>query len=150
MINVTALRTAICVLALLIAPCGYAATSARLHVSATVPPYVSLNATQRITSYQVRSEDLQRGYVDLPGAVTVTVKSNLSGGVPIMVDNGGAGRVLLRESGPGSFAEGSLTLATAGFLPYTVITKNLDSRIMLPADAREGVYPFAISVMSAL
>lgn len=150
MINVTAFRTAACALMLLIPPCSFAATSAKLHLTATVPPYVSLNATQRITSYQVRSEDLQRGYVDLPGAVTVTVRSNLSSGVPIVVDNGGIGQVLLRESGLGTFADGSFTLNTAGFLPYTVITKNLDSRIVLPADAREGVYPFAISVVSAL
>ena len=65
----------------------FAATSARLQVSATVLPFVSFNASQHVTAYQVTSDDMKRGYIDLPNAITVNIKTNLNGEVPVIVDN---------------------------------------------------------------
>ena len=129
---------------------AFAATSARLHVSATVFPFVSFNAAQHIATYQVNSEDLRRGYVDLPNAITVSFRTNISGGVPVFVDNWGGGRILIRESGTGSYQESSFTLNTAGSRPNSFISKKFDSRIILPADAREGVYSLNISMTPAI
>ena len=39
---------------------AFAATSAKIHVSATVLPFVSFNAAQHVATYQVSSEDLRR------------------------------------------------------------------------------------------
>ena len=128
----------------------FAATSAKIQVSATVLPFVSFNATQHVTTYQVKSEDLIRGYIDLPNVITVNVRTNLNGGVPVIVDNWGEGKVLVKESGTGNFSDSSFTLNTVGFRPNTLISKNFDSRIVLPADAREGVYPLTISMSPAI
>lgn len=78
--------------AILVSNPTLAATSARLQVSATVLPFVSFNATQHVTTYQVKSDDLIRGYIDLPNSITVNVRTNLNGGVPVMVDNWGEER----------------------------------------------------------
>ncbi len=129
---------------------AFAATSASIHVSATVLPFVSFNAAQHVATYQVSSEDLRRGYVDLPNAITVNVRTNMSGGVPVFVDNWGGGRILVKESGTGNFQENSFTLNTAGYRPNSLISKHYDSRIILPADAREGVYPLTISMSPAI
>ena len=124
----------------------FAATSARIQVSATIIPFLSFHAAQHVMTYQVKSEDLIRGYIDLPNAITVNIRTNLNGGVPVMVDNWGVGKVLIKESGTENFSEGSFTLNTIGIRPNTLISKNFDSRIVLPADATEGVYPLSITM----
>lgn len=140
-----------CIGALLSAAHGHSATSTRVQVTATVLPYVNVNAAQHVASYRVSSDDLKRGYVDLPNALTVTMRTNLHGVVPVIVDNDiRGGRFLLRESGAGSFMDGSLALNTAGHLPGAVISRNYDSRIVLPADTKEGTYPLAITMMPAI
>jgi hypothetical protein len=128
----------------------FAATSAKIHVTANVLPFLTFNATQHVTTYQVRSTDLKRGYVDLPSAITVNIRTNVNSGVPVIVDNWENGKVLVKESGTGSFSDGSFILNVVGYRPGTVISKNFDSRIVLPPDAQEGVYPFTISMMPAI
>jgi hypothetical protein len=126
------------------------AASANLRVSATIPPWVSFNAIQHAATYQVRSEDLNRGYIDLPNSMTVNVRTNVNGGIPVIVDNWGSGRVLIRESGTATFSDGSFTLSTVGYRIGSLVSKSFDSRIVLPADAHEGVYPISISVTSSI
>lgn len=127
-----------------------AATSARIHVTANVLPFLSFNATQHLTTYQVRSTDLKRGYIDLPSAITVNIRTNVNSSVPVIVDNWGNGKVLVKESSSGSFSDGSFIVNVAAYRPGTVISKNFDSRILLPPDAQEGVYPLTISMMPAI
>ena len=129
---------------------GFAATSAQIRVSATILPFVSFNAAQHVTAYQVTGADLKRGYVDLPNAITVNIRTNLNGGVPVIVDNWGGGRVLVKESGTANFSDSTFVLNTAGYRLNSLITKKFDSRIVLPADAQEGVYPFTISMTPAI
>lgn len=140
----------IIIFAAFLAPPSFAATSAKLHVSATILPYVSFHATQDVTTYQVRNEDLLRGYVDLPSSITVTLRTNVQRGVNVIIDNGGYGKVLIKESGTGNFTDSLLTLNTAGYRPGEQISKHYDSRIVLPADALEGTYPFTIAMTPAL
>jgi hypothetical protein len=130
-------------------PSFAATSSAKILVTATVLPYVNFNAAQNVSTYQVRSEDLQRGYVDLPGSITVNLKTNTQNGVHVMIENWGGGKVLVSESGTGIFTESQLTLNSAGYRPGTQISKRYDSRIMLPADAQEGTYPFDIAMMTS-
>ena len=130
-------------------PC-FAAQSARIHVTAKVLPFLSFNATQHVTTYQVRSTDLKRGFIDLPSVITVNIRTNVNSGLPVIVDNWGNGKVLVKESGTGNFSDGPFILNVAVSRPGTVISKNFDSRIVLPPDAREGVYPLTISMMPAI
>lgn len=132
------------------APCNAVAGSTQLQVSATVLPFLNFNAAQHVTTYQVRGEDLRRGYVDLSRSMTVNIRTNLNGGVPVVIENWGQGKVLVKESGTANFSDSSFTLNTSGYKTGTMISKNYDSRIILPPDAQEGVYTIAISMTPAI
>jgi len=134
----------------LVASPSFAGTSARIQVTATVLPFVRFSAVQHVASYQVNSEDIKRGYIDLPHSLTVNVSTNLNGGVPVVVDNWGSNQLLVKESGAGNFSGNSFTLNTAGYRPNTLISKNFDSRVVLPANSQEGVYPLTISMMPTI
>lgn len=130
--------------------CGFAATSAELQLSATVLPFVSFNAVQHVASYRVNSDDIKKGYVDLPNSVTVKVRTNLGTGVPVTVENSAGGNVLIRESGGADFQGNMFTMDTAGHRPNTPISRSYDFRILLSADAKDGTYPLAISMAPAI
>ena len=132
------------------ASCCFAAVPAKLHLSASVAPFVSFNALQNVTTYQVKSEDIQRGYVDLPNSITIKLRTNLNAGVPVIVENSEGARVLVKESGRPGFEGNFFTVNAADFRSNTPISKNYDSRIVLPADAREGSYPLTISLTPAI
>jgi hypothetical protein len=127
-----------------------AGTSAKLQVTASVLPFVKFSAVQHVASYTVSSDDIKRGYVDLPDSLTVNVSTNVNGGVPVVVENWGGGRLLVKESGTGNFSDSSFTLNTAGYRPNTLVSKNYDSRVVLPANSQEGIFPLTISMMPAI
>lgn len=142
--------TTLIIAILLSASTSFAATAAKVHVSATVLPFVSFDAVQHVTTYQVKSADIKRGYIDLPNSMTVKVRTNLTTGVSVIVENAGMGRVLIRESGRADFAGNTFTMNTADYRPNTQISKSYDSRILLSADAKDGIYPLIISMAPAI
>lgn len=128
------------------APSAFAASSATLQVSATILPFVSFQAVQHVATYQVGSADIKRGYIDLPGSLTVNVRTNVAAGVPVVFENLAAGRILIRESGRNDFREGFFTLETGNHRPNTPISKRFDFRVLIPGDAKDGTYPLTISM----
>ena len=147
--TINATITVIC-LVLLGAPFCHAATPAKLQVSATVAPFYSFNAIQNVASYQVNSADLKRGYIDLPNTITVKVRTNLTAGVPVFVENSAATRVLIKESGRSGFAENAFTVQTSDYRPNTPLSKSYDLRIVLSNDATEGNFPLVLSISPAI
>ncbi len=138
------------VISMLSAVSSFAATSARLYVSATVLPFVSFNAVQHVTTYRVSSDDIKRGYVDLPNSMTVNVRTNLDAGVPVTVENAEKERVLVRESGTSAYIGNSFMVNTNAHLPNTRISKNLDLRIILSADESEGIHAISVSMTPSI
>lgn len=128
---------------------SFAATSARVQVTATVLPFVSLNAIQLVKTYQVQQEDIKRGYIDLPNSMSVKVRTNLNADIPVIVENL-MGSVLIRESGRVDFVGNVFHLNIAGNRPYTQISRIYDLRILLSADMIDGVYPLNISMTPAI
>lgn len=128
----------------------HAGASAKLSVSATVIPFVSFTAIQNVSTYQVNGEDIRRGYVDLPGSITLRVRTNLFTGVPVVVENPGAARILVKESTSSLYGGSPFTLSTSDFHPNTPVSIPCDSRVVLPADAKEGSYPLAFSIIPSL
>ena len=132
------------------APLCSAAASAKLHLSATVTPFLSFNAIQNVTTYQINSEDIKRGYVDLPNAITLQVRTNLNAGVPVMVENSGTAKLLFKESGRSGFAGNAFTVDSASYRFNTPIRKSYDSRIILSTDAQEGSFPLLLFITPAI
>lgn len=144
------LTTAIFILALSFPPFCFSSSSANLHVSATIFPRVNLRVNQHIMNYQVHNEDILKGYIDLPSSITVSLKTNTKSRIPLVIDNWEDGKVLVRESGAAGFTGNVFTVDTTGNRTNEPVNRNYDLRIMLPAEAREGIYPLNISVTAAI
>lgn len=123
-----------------------AASSGIMHVSATIRPWVVFNGVQHIYSYSVTSADLQRGYVDLPGSITLDIKTNLNKEVTVNIDSENGERILFKESTAGSFSESKYTLNPVSHRPGELITRKIDSRVMLAKNMKEGVYALNVSM----
>jgi hypothetical protein len=128
----------------------HAAAPAKLRVSATILPFLSLNAVQNVTTYQVKTADIQRGYIDLPNAITIKVRTNLNTGVPVIVENSGTAKVLIKEKGRPVFVGNTFTVDASEFRPNLPFSKDYDSRIILSSDAQEGNFPLLISITPAI
>jgi hypothetical protein len=115
-----------------------------------VLPFVSFNAAQRVSNYQVQDVDIKRGYVDLPNAISIDIKTNVAERVPVIIEGGANCRILFKESGTELYSDSTFTVNTAGYRPNSLITKTYDSRIILPADTRKGTYPLVITMMPAI
>lgn len=125
---------------------AFAASSATLQVSANILPFVSIQAVQHVATYRVDKMDIDRGYLDLPGSMTVNLRTNVTTGVPVVFDTSDGARVLIRERGRNDFAEGRFTVVTGDVRPNTPISKTFDFRVIIPGGTRDGLYPLAISV----
>lgn len=126
-------------------PCQ-AASSAVMQVSATIRPWVVFNAAQHIYSYNVTSDDLQRGYVDVVGSITLDVKTNIKKEISVIFASETGERILFKESGEGSFFESEYTMHPDTHRPGELISKKIDSRILLANNAKEGIYELNISM----
>jgi len=126
-------------------PCQ-AASSAVMQVSATIRPWVIFNAVQHFYSYKVTSVDLQRGYVDLVGSITLDIKTNIRKEISVKFNSGNGERVLFKESAGGSFFENEYTLHPDSQRPGENISRKIDSRIMLANNSKEGVYALSVSM----
>ena len=121
-----------------------ASSSAVLQVSATIRPWVTFNAVQHLYSYRVTAVDLERGYVDLAGSITLEMKTNIRRDISVKFSSESGERILFRESAGGSFFENEYTLYPDLRSPMEVISRKIDSRIILTANTKEGVYPLNV------
>jgi hypothetical protein len=137
---------AILIISILSSTPGLAASSAILQVSATIRPWVTFKAVQNLYSYRVTTADLQRGYVDLAGSITLEVKTNIQRDIPVKFSSENGENILFRESAGGSFFENEYRLYPDHRSPMEVISLKIDSRIMLTNNSKEGVYPLSVSM----
>ncbi|NIQ96766.1 MAG: hypothetical protein GWN87_23190 [Desulfuromonadales bacterium] len=115
-----------------------APSQTRLRVSATVTPWLQFSAQQHVQSFRVDSEDLERGFIDLPRAMTIRVQSNIRHPIAFRVLGTRGWRIKIRESGRGSSTEkGNLLLIDVALAGHATST-SLDIRILLPEDTQVG------------
>lgn len=119
-----------------------AASSATLNVQATIRPWLKFSASQPFGSYQVTEQDIRRGYLDLPQALTLQMQTNIPEEVSFEITSNGPERIFLHENGSGMAG----ALVIAGNHPAVPVTRVLDLRIMLPANARTGTYPLQVAL----
>lgn len=129
---------------------SFAASAARLQVSAIVSPFLSFQATQQVASFKVGMDEIERGYVDIPGALALSVRTNLKEGVPVLVENEGPAKISVKETGTAAFGDGPFTVSTANIATGSLITKRYDARVELPLGTRPGLHPFHLLVTPAL
>jgi len=118
------------------------ASSAVVRVQATIRPWLKFSATQPASSYRVTAEDIHRGHIDLPQAITIQVQTNIREEIRFDITSGGPEKILIQtDSGLAD------AVRLAGEHPAIPITRVLDMRIVLPADVREGTYPLHVALV---
>lgn len=122
------------------------ASSAVMQVSATIRPWVVFNAEQHVYRYSVTTTDIQRGYVDLPGSITVDIKTNISKEISVRFDSVNSGKILFKESTTQESFENEYTIRPDIHHPGELISKKIDSRVMLAKNIKEGVYELNVSM----
>ncbi len=128
---------------------GLAQASAKVFVTAHVKGYVKVDKIQKISSIQISHDDIRRGYILIPQAVNLSIKSNYPS-VFINVEKVSNG---FSESSKVIFENSEIELGSMGGLiclkmPGRTINTHLGFKIELSRDAHPGVYelPFSISV----
>lgn len=124
------------------AQAGTAATA--INVRANVLPWVKYDTVQHVSSYTVRREDISRGYVDIPGAVTVNIRTNVRKDVAVRAEHDQGRQLLLRASGMQGSAQSVSTIDTSGHGRGEMITQRLDARVILPSETKEGIHSLVI------
>lgn len=127
-------------------PAHGAGSSAVVKVSATVLPYMKLHAHQRVATYRVTTDDLRKGFVDLPDSATVRIRTNENKNIALSVSNEGPERIMVREAGAGTYDGADGTVVLGRPQKGMEITRNLDFRLILPEGAKEGSYALNIAI----
>ncbi len=139
------LSLGICTAAALLLPLPFpalaASSSTTLHVSATVLPWMQFSAVQHRHSYRVTDEDTRRGYLDLPQAIFVDLRSNIQGIIELGVLGNGPAEITVALPGSRNFSENCRIEARETGASFS---GTLDVRVLLPADLMAGVYPLEI------
>ncbi len=117
-------------------------SSAPLQVRATIRPWIKFAATPRVASYLVTEEDIRRGFIDLPGALTLNVQTNIGEAIRFDISSNGPERILAHEGGSAL----TDTVRIKGQYPAIPIGRLLDMRVVLPEGTQEGTYPFQVAV----
>jgi hypothetical protein len=117
-------------------------SSATVQVRAVIRPWIKFSANQPVSSYQVTSEDIRRGYIDFPQAMTIRVQTNISDAIRFEITSGGPEQILVQDG------ETGLTdaIRVEGQHPAAQVTRVLDMRVVLPEGTREGTYPLQIAM----
>jgi hypothetical protein len=123
-------------------PAQAASAGAVVRVQATIRPWLKFSATQPASSYRVTAEDIRRGHIDLPQAITIQVQTNIREEIRFDIASGGPEKILFQtDSGLAD------AVRLTGEHPAIPITRVLDMRIVLPADVREGTYPLHVALV---
>jgi hypothetical protein len=126
-------------------------SSATVHVSATVKPIAKVTVLYQQPQLEITSKHVAQGYLEIPHASRIEVRSNSPSGYLLSIENQGGPFRDVFVSGLGG--EVQLNGGTGWILmAYTRMSKTLEVsyRVMLSADARPGSYPwpFQLSAMT--
>ena len=117
-------------------------SSATVQVRAVIRPWIKFSANQPMTSYEVTSEDIRRGYIDFPQALTFSVQTNIREAIRFEISSGGPERILVKDGQSGL----SEAVHVVGTLPSVLVTRNLDMRVVLAEGTQEGTYPLIVAM----
>lgn len=142
-----ALATAALAALPLFADGGRHSSTASMNVSATVLARTMLSIDQQPSSIEVTAADVARGYVELPGAVRFSLRTNARGGTQL--DVAGLDQAFTEMKLRWDDRELVVGRGVAGLLePYRapVVEHVADVRLALAAGTEPGTYPFSVQM----
>lgn len=130
-------------------PARAASVSASLAVSVVVPPRAVLSVESEPSSLRITEEDVARGYVEVPKASRVQIRTNTPGGWLAELQVLQGPYRLIEVTGLGAPTQVN---ASGGWIaqPYPGTTRQVSLevgyRFLLSPNARQGVYPWPVAL----
>jgi hypothetical protein len=122
------------------------AASATLRVQATIRPWMQFSAHQHQSFFRVTAKDIRRGYIDLPRALSVDLRTNIQDRIRLDLINDGPEEILVSNAGSGNFGPGREALSISAPAAGVPVTRNLDLRVLLPGREKEGLHPLQVTL----
>ncbi len=122
--------------------------NAHIQISATIRPWLKFSAQQHVQSYQVSAEDLRKGFVDLPRALSIHLQTNISHPIIFRILESNGQKLSVSETGmvfPKNIVN-KYVLNNAAAVKK--IDKILDVRILLSKGTIIGLYPLNTTIMA--
>lgn len=118
------------------------ASSTTVQVRATILPYVKMNVLQHETRYEIRQNDIYRGYVDIPFSATVNIETNTHVLILTVLPTGSV-RITASISGFNRFDDILEIFLTENERYARQVTRDLDFRVFLDENSQQGTYTLA-------
>jgi hypothetical protein len=123
--------------------------SAILQAYVRVLPVIKHTILHQETEFTITEADITKGYVDVPNAIVLSVKTNSSNGYLLLFSvGGGFFNELIVYDGDNTYilseAGGELHMPYQG-MDYVI--KELSLRFRLLPDAKPGTYPLPVAIM---
>ena len=133
-----------------VSPALAGSAAAGLQVSVTVQARALLHVESAPAGLLLSAADVQRGYVDLPAASRISVRTNSPTGYLLAFEVAGGPIEAVRVRGLG--AETYIS-SMGGWIarPYTgaLTSADLSYRLVLSKDARPGEYPWPVTLSAS-
>lgn len=127
-----------------------ASVSAKMRVYARVAPMVSVEFVRHPGVLNITERDIERGYVEAPGATVLRIRTNSSYAIYFEHEDGDVEVVEEVEVFSGA-DRARLDSHAVMYEPYRgvtgAVTKVISYRLYLDEDAEPGVYPWPVMVV---
>lgn len=113
------------------------ASSATVHVRATILPYVQVSVQQHTADYYISQSDLHRNHIDLPFSATIKIDTNVPELMLSLLPTGGD-QILFSISGENRF-DRVLKISLSESERYAgQVNRALDFRVLFTGDTQPG------------
>lgn len=132
----------------IVVPTSVSAASSSVTVSAFVQPRAVVTVEAQPATFVISEADVLRGYVDLPSASRIRVKTNSSGGYLLSLEIASecVTGVVLNGAGDQIQVTGGGGLVPRPYPGPAAVVSELGYRFLLSADARPGYYPWPVAL----
>jgi hypothetical protein len=130
-------------------PARAGSVSASLSVSVVVPPRAILSVDSEPASLEISDEDVARGFVEVPRATRVQVRTNTPNGWLAELQVAQGPYRTIEVTGLGAPTQ---VTASGGWIPQPYpgttrpVSLEVGYRFLLSADVRPGVYPWPVTL----
>lgn len=121
------------------------AGAAKLTVSAHVLPWSRHDVKLSFKTYLVRAADIDRGFIDLPAALVITLATNTARAARFSITSPDGGSYLLSESRAGLFTD-VVIIDPGNFKRGEPAIKQYDVRALLKKEQLPGRRPLELAV----
>ena len=135
-----------------IASVAYAGNKTSVQVTATVQPMISQTFVQQESALVVTQENVKNGYVDVPAATVLQVRTNSRDGYFLTFELNGqiANEVWIMDGHKTTVLTGEIGAVHQSSSGHSTQVKKVSYRFLLNPDTQPGIYTWPVHVTASL